>query len=263
MPRQTARARAFTLIEMLVVIAIIAMLVGMLIPALKSARDSARSLVCTSNLRTLAITTHQFAQDHNGHLPRSSHSAGFNRLPWAAALYQPLTDRPFQGDGYAWENDGWWDATNTLYRCPHDRTTSPIQQHGLPFALPAFSYGLNVYFELTPREIDPDSTSTSNRPAWSRIASIPRPASTVLMGALPDASSGDHIMAHFWRTRSTDPTHDIAHDRHAQRGSGYAWLDGHASTNALSETFEPQSNTDRWNPSHDKAFTQTNASTNP
>lgn len=263
MPRHAARARAFTLIELLVVIAIIALLIGILLPSLKSARDSARSLVCTSNLRTLAISIHQFAEDNNGHLPRSSHSAGFNRLPWAASLYEPITGRPFLGNGYAWDDAGWWDATNTHYRCPHDRTISPIQQHGLPFALPAFSYGLNVYFELTPREIDPDNASMSSRPAWSRITSIPRPSSTVLMGGLPDGSSSDHIMAHFWRTRSTDPTEEIAHDRHGDDGSGYAWLDGHASTNALRETYDPDNNTDHWNPSYDKLFTNTNAITNP
>ncbi len=259
MPR--IQRRGFTLIELLVVVAIIALLVGILLPALQGARDSARSVICVSNLRTLAITTQQFADDHDGALPRSSHSAGFNALPWAATLYEPITGRAFEGSSYSWDDAGWWSATNTHYRCPHDRRVSPVAQPGLPFSMPALSYGFNVYFELTPPEIDPSKPVLSSRAPYAKLASIPRPSGTVLMGELVDSASRDHIMAHFWRTVGVNPQSEVAMHRHHDAGSGYAWLDGHASTDAFSETFDPTNTIDRWNPGDHKLFI--NPSSNP
>ena len=61
--------RAFTLIELLVVIAIIALLIGILLPSLGAARESARTTVCRSNTRQVAIAMTTFALDNDGRLP--------------------------------------------------------------------------------------------------------------------------------------------------------------------------------------------------
>lgn len=61
--------RRFTIVELLVVIAVIAMLASILLPALGKARDKARAISCTSNRKQLLTTTIMYSNDNNGYLP--------------------------------------------------------------------------------------------------------------------------------------------------------------------------------------------------
>ena len=64
--------RAFTLVELLVVIGIIALLIGMLLPALSRAQESARRVVCLGNVRQLTTATMLYLTDNHQCLPEAT-----------------------------------------------------------------------------------------------------------------------------------------------------------------------------------------------
>ena len=63
------RRAAFTLIELLLVIAIIAVLAGLLMPVVSKAKEAGRSTACLSNLRQMGIALQAYVGENNNHLP--------------------------------------------------------------------------------------------------------------------------------------------------------------------------------------------------
>lgn len=74
--------RAFSLIELLVCIAIIALLTGLLLPVLHLARESGRSAVCVSNLHQLSLALESYAGDNKGHLAPGAPQFQSNLVRW-------------------------------------------------------------------------------------------------------------------------------------------------------------------------------------
>lgn len=83
----------FTLIELLVVVAIIAILAGLLLPALNAARNKAKGLKCSSNLKQFGNTEMLYENDYSHKIPtlmrwsRSDGTDDTNRRQWAANPY--------------------------------------------------------------------------------------------------------------------------------------------------------------------------------
>lgn len=70
--------RAFTLVELLVVVAIIAVLAALLLPTLASAKERARRAACMSNLRQIGLAIQSYAYDYGGRIPYGPKAPAFS-----------------------------------------------------------------------------------------------------------------------------------------------------------------------------------------
>lgn len=123
--------RAFTLVELLVVISIIVVLIALLLPALATARQTALSIQCLANLRSLGQINTEYADTYDGNLP-----PGFNLLPltdwgdwqgWRTLLYDFYTGQSAQ----QLYNDT---LENTSPSEPWGSLSEAAQQHWLAMA---------------------------------------------------------------------------------------------------------------------------------
>ena len=145
------RAAGFTLVEMLVVIAIIGVLAALLLPALERAKARAKRMECVSGLRQIGLASHVFANDHGGKLPTQVSTNDGGSLEFVQAGYQ------IRGAFYFAYKDllplAGALAAPTLFACPADLTRRPATNFS-QFSNPNLSYYVGLAADANdPRQI--------------------------------------------------------------------------------------------------------------
>lgn len=87
------RRSAFTLVELLVVIALVGVLVGLLLPAVQHSREAARRLHCSNNVRNQVLGLHEFHDTHR-HFPSGHHEEPTLEYSWCLQILPYLEQAP-------------------------------------------------------------------------------------------------------------------------------------------------------------------------
>jgi prepilin-type N-terminal cleavage/methylation domain-containing protein/prepilin-type processing-associated H-X9-DG protein len=185
--------RAFTLIELLMVIAIVAILAAMLLAVLSHARATAQAITCLDNLKQWGMATHLYATGHRDFLPKDGSASGNStKSGWYVDLPKAMNLRPY--NKMPWRTNVHASVGRSVWICP----ANPRRSNGKNL----FHYCLNDHV---------NGTGSGNQ---VRLTSIRHPTVTVWLfdnGKRAPVAQENNV-------------HTNLHDHGAQ----FVFLDGHA-----------------------------------
>lgn len=207
-PASGSRA-AFTLMELLVVMAVLGVLATLLVPALAAGRARARAAACASNLRQIGVALQVYSDDNEGDFPHTTHG-------------RPHTDS--------------WVYTLGRYLADIDRVRiSPGDPRGAErLAVHGTSYVMNEYLTVPLETFGGVAEDYTNRRRLAR----PTDTFAAFIGAdhLAPSVTADHTHSRAWPNGWSTVLADIQPDRHRSgpavpdrtRGTAnYLYADGH------------------------------------
>jgi len=225
------RCRAFTLIELLFVIAIIAILAAMLLPALSKAKQKAASIACLSNLKQLGLCFHLYVADNADFLPPNSFVYDMNTqaaIPGNEGPSWCTNVAPYEADPAGIKGGLLFQYNNSvgIYRCPADKSTIETKT-GIKLPQPRIrSYNLSQSIN----GLSYAGQISTYIPHFSKFTEIrnPAPANAFVFidvheNEIIDTQFGIPVAATPW---SSGYWWDVPGNRHNQ-GCNFSFADGH------------------------------------
>jgi prepilin-type N-terminal cleavage/methylation domain-containing protein/prepilin-type processing-associated H-X9-DG protein len=202
-PRQMRyRQSAFTLIELLLVIAVIAILASLLLPALASAKEKGRVTICRSNMRQLGLGMTMYLQDNNDTFPAANQSSQIVAEDWLYWQAKPIFDMKGNYLGLADRRANSPIARYTgfhtnLFRCPSHEFPRKLDagKDGIPAldrdAFYPFSYTLSQPTGFFSGNLGMASAfRKASPPVYFRLSLVRNPSEKIMMA---DEATSDEL----------------------------------------------------------------------
>ena len=206
---------AFTLVELLVVISIIAMLLAVLIPALRKARQQAQKVVCLSNMRQMGLVLITYLNDSDYHLPPSSCHVSDPNQYWLYILNK-------------------YSQSPLLYRCPSDMSklfldwSKPIAAQ--PVTARWSSFEVNNLLDTTVPKYGGFNP-------YNNVLHIRHLGSCIYVAECPESwTNADHPHAELWQSLQQAKGF-VDWNRH-NGTSNYVFADGHVENLKFEKTWD-------------------------
>lgn len=224
----------FTIIEMLVIVAVVVVLALLALPTFRKAIQASQQSACSSNLRQIFLAINLYASDHNENLPPAENSDFKNFAYISLRDYVPSSDLTIWGGNKSGKG---------IFCCPALRGRVGVEKAG-----GSSNYGLNrtIWYEL------------NNNSTFSEVSKlkISHPSKTILAGDVAWMVSGGHPFAtiHWYLTPGknegvTPPSHPV----HTLGAANLLFADGHVEywkdTSVLSDPkYGNKGEADLWSP---------------
>jgi prepilin-type N-terminal cleavage/methylation domain-containing protein/prepilin-type processing-associated H-X9-DG protein len=202
MKRTTRGNLAFTLVELLVVIGIIAILMSMLMPAMSRAKQKANAITCLNDIRQLGLSSTLYAGDHDGEFPRRM--TLFSPNVWMFAL------KPYY-------------LNEKILKCPNDRWLNEWR-----------SYLINGWNDYMQTALTPENYNLYTNWQYDhgmKESDVKLPSDTIIFGEKRIGSF--HVHMDFGQGEGNDKA-EVNHNMHKSGtglnsgGSNFSFVDGSA-----------------------------------